>query len=252
MMECLPAKGWQQLQRQYYNEQNVRKSSKRWITGVLRHLYQAGHKQWKHRCDIKANVTRPQENEHVELMHDEIEKQFIIGEEDLLPGDKNILNYSILHLLQRSLAYKKGWLTRIWAARQRAQRIAMKDDTIIVQSKKAGRITNWMKLHKDRPKWKTRRIQEVIPDTVMEEASPHDERYIGDGEYLEDSVREDVRLQDESKRPNEKDERRMDQSMETQQSDISNIFSCDKRRTGFEGPVTDFRTSCTHIVNRNP
>jgi hypothetical protein len=30
-LECLPAKGWQQLQRQYYSDQNLRKSSKRWI-----------------------------------------------------------------------------------------------------------------------------------------------------------------------------------------------------------------------------
>jgi hypothetical protein len=155
MMECLPAKGWQVLQRQYYNEQGMRKSSKRWIRGVLCHLYLVGHKQWKHRCDIKANVTCPQEHEHIELMHDEIEKQFIKGDEELLPGDKSILNYSILHLLQHSLAYKKGWLARIWAARQRAQRIAKKDDTIIVQTKEAERITRWMKRHKDQPKWTT-------------------------------------------------------------------------------------------------
>jgi hypothetical protein len=252
MMECLPAKGWQQLQRRYYNEQGMQKSSKRWITGVLRHLFHVGHKQWKHRCDIKANVTRPQENEHIELMHDEIEKQVIRGDEELLPGDKSILNYSILHLLQRSLAYKKGWLARIWAARQRAQRIAMKDDTIIVQSKEAERITYWMKLHKDRPKWTTRRLQKIIPDTVMEEAPAQDESYIGDGKYLEDSVREDVRWQDRGRQPNEQDARRMDQSEDTHQKEISNIFNCDNRRNGFEGPVLDFNTSCTHIVDRNP
>jgi hypothetical protein len=185
-------------------------------------------------------------------MHDEIEKQFVIGEEGLLPGDKTILNYSILHLLQRSLAYKKGWLTRIWSARQRAQWIAMNDDAIIVRSKEAERITNWMKLHKDRPKWTKRMLQKIIPDTVMEDTSTHDDRYIGDGEYLEASVSEDVRWQEEGKQPNEQDDRRMDRSKETQQADISNIFSCDNRRIGFEGPVTNSNTSCTHIVNRNP
>jgi hypothetical protein len=75
MMECLPAKGWQSLQRRYYQEQNICKSSRRWIRGVLRQLQHIGHQQWKHRCDVKANITRPQEKEHVDIMHDEIEEQ---------------------------------------------------------------------------------------------------------------------------------------------------------------------------------
>jgi hypothetical protein len=149
MMECLPAKGWRQLQQKYYNEHGIRKSSRKWIKGVLRQLHQLGHKQWKHRCEVKTNITCPQDNEHVELMHDEMEQQFIAGNDELLPGDKSLLDYSILNLMQRSLAYKKGWLTRIWAARQRAKRIAMHDDDIILQSKKAEHITKWMKLHKD-------------------------------------------------------------------------------------------------------
>jgi hypothetical protein len=247
MMECLPAKGWQVLQRRYYNEQGKRKSSKRWIRGVLRRLCLVGHKQWKHRCDIKANVTRPQEQEHIELMHDEIEKQFIQGDEDLLPGDKPILNYSILNLMHRSLAYKKGWLTRIWAARQRAQRIAKKDDTIIVQTKEAERITRWMKRHKDRPEWTKQRLQRMIPDTVMEEAAVPGEGYIEDGKYLEDSVREDVRGQRDSIAPNQQDEKRMDLEEGTHQEEISNIFNCDNIHDGFEAPILDF----THIV-RNP
>jgi hypothetical protein len=39
MLECLPAKGWQQLQKQYYNDQQVRKSSRKWIKGVLHQLH---------------------------------------------------------------------------------------------------------------------------------------------------------------------------------------------------------------------
>jgi hypothetical protein len=152
MMECLPARGWQMIQRQYYLDQDIRKSSRRWIRGLLRQLHYLGHQQWKHRCDTKANITRPQEKEHVDIMHDEIEQQFVMGNEDLLPGDKSILDYSILNLMRRSLAYKKGWLTRIWAARQRAHRIAKRDDEIIVQSKEAECLAKWMEQHKDRPK----------------------------------------------------------------------------------------------------
>jgi hypothetical protein len=252
MMECLPAKGWQQLQKQYYNEHNMRKSSRKWIRGVLRQLQQLGHKQWKHRCDVKANITCPQEREHVELMHDEIEKQFVAGNEDLLPGDKSILDYSILNLMQRSLAYKKGWLTRIWAARQRAKRIAMRNDDIVVQSEEAECITKWMKLHKDKPKWTTRKRQATIQDTVMEDAAaPHD-KYTSDGEYLTACVCENMELQEDSNKPEEQDNQWMEQEEDPQQTDISVIFSCVNRRAGFEGPVTDSNTSCTLIVSRNP
>jgi hypothetical protein len=54
MMECLPAKGWQTLQRRYYNAHHLQKSSRRWIRGVLRQLHIIGHKQWKHRCDFSS------------------------------------------------------------------------------------------------------------------------------------------------------------------------------------------------------
>jgi hypothetical protein len=193
MMECLPAKGWQQLQRRYYEEHQLRKSSKKWINGVLRQLFLLGHKQWKHQCEVKVNITRPQEQEHVDLMHDEIEQQFVQGSEDLLPGDKSILDYSILNLMQRSLAYKKGWLTRIWAARQRATRIAMRNDEMLVQSREAARIVQWMKTHKDKPRWKERKRQSTISDTAMEEAPTDIDNYVNDHEYLRSSVDEEVK-----------------------------------------------------------
>jgi hypothetical protein len=252
MMECLPARGWQMLQRQYYHDQNIRKSSRKWIRGVLRQLQHLGHQQWKHRCDIKANITRPQEKEHVDIMHDEIEQQFVMGSEDLLPGDKSILDYSILSLMHRSLAYKKGWLTRIWAARQRAHRIAVRNDEIIVQSKEAECLAKWMKQHKDRPKRKTRRRETLIDDTVMEEVSEQHNNFIIDSDYLMDSVRENMQQQTRSGGPNIQD-RWMEQSEESKQANISNNFSCVNQKAGFEGPDTNPHISYTLIVdNRNP
>jgi hypothetical protein len=193
MLECLPAKGWRQLQQQYYQEHATRKSSKKWIRGLLQQLHHLGRKMWKHRCDVKANITKPQEHEHVELMHDEIERQFVQGSDELLPGDKSILDYSILSLLQRSLAYKKGWLARVWAARQRARRMASRDDTLIVQSSEARRIAHWMKTHRDRPKWKEKIQQKKGSDEEMEDTAPAMEEYIDDQEYLRPIIGEDIR-----------------------------------------------------------
>jgi hypothetical protein len=252
MMECLPAKGWQKIQRQYYNEQNICKSSRRWIKGLLRQLQSLGHQQWKHRCDVKANITRPQEAEHVEIMHDEIERQLIQGGEDLLPGDKSILEYSILDLMHRSLAYKKGWLARIWAARQRAKRIAMKNDEIVVQSKEAACLRKWMSQHKDRPKRRTRRRETTIADTEMEEVSGQHDGGIIDSEYLMECVRENMQHQTGS------EERSMEQvwteqSVETIQGNLSNVISCVNKKAGFEEPDTNPHIYFNFIVdNRNP
>jgi hypothetical protein len=185
-------------------------------------------------------------------MHDEMERQFVYRNNNLLPGDKSLLDYSILQLMQRSLAYKKGWLTRIWAARQRARRIAMQDDDIVVQSKEAERITKWMKLHKDRPKWTQRAKQHTISDTAMEEASSQNDKYTSDGDYLMECVDENMGQDMGKELPDHDDHQWTTQAKEPQRMDISNIFSCVKPMIGFEGPTINSNTSCTHIVSRNP
>jgi hypothetical protein len=124
------------------------------------------------------------------LLHDEIERQLLQGKETLLQGDKSLVEYNILHLLQQSLAYKKGWLARVWAARQRAQRIAAQDNELIVQSKEASLIYLWMKTHKDRPKRARRTATYEISDDQAVNMTPLQEAFISDAEYLASSAQE--------------------------------------------------------------
>jgi hypothetical protein len=201
---------------------------------------------------VKANITRPQEAEHLDIMHDEIERQFVQGGEDLLPGDKSILDYSILNLMHRSLAYKKGWLARIWAARQRAQRIIMKDDEIIVQSKEAACLRKWMTHHKDRPKRRKRRRETTIDDAEMEEVTGQHDSIIIDSEYLMECVSENMQQQTGSEELNIQ-QLWTEQSEESKQANLSNRISCVNQKAGFEGPDTNPHISFTFIVdNRNP
>ncbi|MGL5934842.1 MAG: hypothetical protein ACRCZI_04390, partial [Cetobacterium sp.] len=78
-LECLPAKGWQMLQRRYYREEGLQKSSKRWLRGLLLQLHHLGHKQWRHRCEVKNNITKPTEQELLNTIHIEIKQQFEWG-----------------------------------------------------------------------------------------------------------------------------------------------------------------------------
>jgi hypothetical protein len=189
-MECLPAKGWQILQRQYYKDEGLQKSSRRWLRGLLLQLHHMGHKQWRHRCDIKNNVTQPNDHAHIDLMHTEIEQQFEQGATDLAIGDQPLLDHNILNLLDKSLAYKKGWLARIWAARQRAHRIAAHDNELLLQSKAASQIYQWCLHHKPSSR-KRKRYQDQTTDE-HEEATPTDsKRQKGDDNAAEDPANAD-------------------------------------------------------------
>jgi hypothetical protein len=137
-----------------------------------------GHRQWRHRCDIKNTITKQDEQDHIDLLHTEIEQQFDLGTGNLPAGDCTLLSYNILHLLEKSLAYKKGWLARIWAARQRAHRIAERDDALIVQSKEASQVYQWCRRHKDQQTHRKRRryTEQDTADDPEVEPSPNQKR----------------------------------------------------------------------------
>jgi hypothetical protein len=109
----------------------------------------------------------------------------------LLTGDQALLDYNILHLLDKSLAYKKGWLARVRAARQRAQRIAEHNKKLILQTKEASQIYQWCKYHKDTPAYKKRKRthnQEV--EDKNQDLHSAELIYVRDQDYLTHSVQE--------------------------------------------------------------
>jgi hypothetical protein len=148
--EGLLVKGWRRTQRQYIQEEGLKRSSTKWTKGLLIGLHHLNHNQWKHRCDIKVSVNNPQEQEGQKLLHDLIEREFLLGTEGLSVGDKDLLNCSVLQLMRRSLTYKKGWITRVHAARQRAARIAANNDELVLQSKGKSRLYQWLETHSTR------------------------------------------------------------------------------------------------------
>jgi hypothetical protein len=52
--ECLPVKGWRRLHQQHLQQEGLRRSSRRWIRGLLRQLHYINHNQWKH---VKSKFT---------------------------------------------------------------------------------------------------------------------------------------------------------------------------------------------------
>jgi hypothetical protein len=191
----MPVKGWQCLQRKYISEEGLKKSSRKWIQGLLRKLCNLNHAQWVHRCNVNATITKPQEREHIKLMHDLITAEFSSGEEGLLPGDRHLLNCNILRMLQRPLSYKKSWLVRIHAARQRALRIKAKQDDLKLQSQEKSRLYQWLKIHKS-DKWVSRPKRTHSNRSVEHGTIEDEEEQAGDGEYLHAPSEEDLHKSD--------------------------------------------------------
>jgi hypothetical protein len=155
-LEGLPARRWQMLQQNHYREEEMRKFSQRWLRGLLLQLHHLGHRQWKHRCEVKDKATRPTEREQEDNLHEVIEEEYIRGAGSLMPGDRSLLDHNLVQLLNRTLAYKIGWVTRVGAARQRALRRRMADNEATARSKQASKLYKWLQAPCRRP---TKRIK---------------------------------------------------------------------------------------------
>jgi hypothetical protein len=107
-LEGLPAKRWRTVQKHHYQEEEMCKSSRRWLRGLLLQLHRLGHRQGKHRCEVKEKSTRPTEQEQEDNLHKVIEEEYVRGAGSLMPGDRSLLNHNLVQLLNRTLAYKIG------------------------------------------------------------------------------------------------------------------------------------------------
>jgi hypothetical protein len=195
----LPARGWQHIQCAHLAREGYKKSSKKWMKGLLLRLNNLNHGQWTHRCNVKANVTKSQEKLHIQLLHDLINAEFVSGEDDLLPGDRNLLHRNILQLLQKPISYKKGWIVRMHAARQHAKRIETKKNDLQLKSKETSRLYQWLAIHRS-DNWSgknKRKYKEIESET---DATIDTQR--GTGDRAEEENRAQSRTEEESSAQN--------------------------------------------------
>jgi hypothetical protein len=145
LLEGLPAKQWKILQAQYYRDNNLRKSSNRWLKGVLTQLHHLAWNQWDHRCKTKHNVTKPHELQKETELNAAITCHILQGTDTLLPGDRHHIRHNLLTLLSKPLKLRKAWLLNIIAARQRCQRLQTNDEALEVLSREESLLIRWMK-----------------------------------------------------------------------------------------------------------
>lgn len=140
MMEGAAAKTWQSIQRQYYKSKQIRKSSKKWMRGVLLQLHHVAWKQWNHRNKVNVTATQPQTALAEQLINEEISLQLTTRMHELMPGDYQRLNKNLVQLLSKSFQYKSNWLANVTAARQRYLRRQTNNAELIAQSRNTSRL----------------------------------------------------------------------------------------------------------------
>jgi hypothetical protein len=124
-------------------------------------------------CEIKAHITQPALQEEEETLNKVISEEMAKGAMDLDPGNRNILGQNIIiSLMRKYIAYKKGWITKVLAARQRAHRKRSRDDEIVLLSKNASTLYKWLKNYhlQLQPRKKARR-QETEEEATINEAN---------------------------------------------------------------------------------
>jgi hypothetical protein len=127
LIEGLPSRLWKQGQQQYYDEHRIRKSSRRWIQGVLARLARLGRGQWIHRNDEKHSKQKPRHKRALQLLRKATMWLYSKRTRDLLQGDHGHMNVNLCDLLSRSTAYQQAWYTDVVTARNRCLRIQYQD-----------------------------------------------------------------------------------------------------------------------------
>ena len=149
LLHGLSAKEWQRLQRTHYKEQGIRKSSRRWIKGLLIQLHHLSFRMWDHRNTIKHKVRKPQEKLMEDRLNRVILRHLTSTPTSLLPSDRYHLRHNAPLLLKKPVAFKKAWLLNVLAACTRALRIRTNDPEADAVSTDEYPLLRWINKYKD-------------------------------------------------------------------------------------------------------
>jgi hypothetical protein len=131
LLEGLASVRWRRAQQQYYDANRMRKSSRRWMRGMLCRLIRLGRGQWLHRNDEKHVRHKPRYKRAATLLRRAIIWLYQKRTRDLLPGDRGQVDINLCDLLQRSVHYQQSWYLNMVAARNRCLRIRHNDPELV-------------------------------------------------------------------------------------------------------------------------
>jgi hypothetical protein len=144
LIEGLAGTSWKLFQHNYYVEQKIRKSSNKWIKGLLTHLIRLGRKQWLHRNDVKHNTGRPRQKRMISLLNREIARINLQGRTSVMTNDQQMFRWNICILLKKSLPYRKNWLVNVLTAMNWRKRFFDQDNQATVITPVQQEVLDWI------------------------------------------------------------------------------------------------------------
>ena len=114
--------GWQDVQAIYYESIKSRRTSLRWISALIRKLWEVAWDQWEHRNGIlhgNENFVTLDEVESIEL---QVRREFDTGRGPLPTTDSHLFKGTVDRIIKQPLSYKRKWLHHVEVARNRHHR----------------------------------------------------------------------------------------------------------------------------------
>jgi hypothetical protein len=116
--EGLLLNDWRAVMENYLSKTRSRKSSKRWITALIRKLWQVAWDLWEHR---NGYLHEKEDNLISKQVNKGIQDQFKLGYCELDRQTQALFSRGLAAILRKPLDIRQQWLRRVKAARNRLQ-----------------------------------------------------------------------------------------------------------------------------------
>ena len=116
------SKTWESIQDEYYSiTKEKSRSGLGWSTTLIKKLLFIIKDQWKHRNEVlhQQNTTKQSQKE-IDQTKKEVEKEFEIGDDDILISDVGLFLLDLDETLELPIEDQKAWLKSVYIARKRA------------------------------------------------------------------------------------------------------------------------------------
>mgnify|MGYP003460263465 FL=1 len=116
-IEGCPSHGWRESQQQYYEFLRSRKTGLRWLSALIRKLWQVAWDMWEHRNGVLHH--KEQGQAALERMA-RIREEFEEGSRELDRDTRLLFRPGLQKVLRYKAGLQLGWLARVETARERA------------------------------------------------------------------------------------------------------------------------------------
>ena len=124
---CL-ALEWAQVQQKYYDWIGSRKSGRKWVRGLIRQLWEVAFSAWEHRNSVLHDTPLADIMNGTLSLDRALRREWELGFEGLPDMVKVTIPRTITHILNGSVADRKGWFVLIRTARENCGDDSIEDE----------------------------------------------------------------------------------------------------------------------------